>query len=280
MAWAETWIESLLELQGLTVLPAHREAIHQAMTGLATQPEHMRTLSHFMDTVQDLTLRQALAWYTQRGAMGDLLDARTDALGSSRFVVFEMEELMKKGDRNLIPVLSYLFHRIEKALDGKPALLILDEAWVMLGHPVFRDKIREWLKVFRKANCAVVLATQSLSDARNSGIMDVLMQSCPTKIYLPNRQARDDDEYAFYRGCGLNDRQIGILAHAVPKRDYYMVNPSGRRLFQLGLGPVALSFVGVSDKDSIARIRTLRTQHGAEWPRIWLKERNLEGNIR
>ena len=110
--------------------------------------------------------------------------------------------------------------------------------------------------------------------------MDVLMQSCPTKIYLPNRQARDDDEYAFYRGCGLNDRQIGILAHAVPKRDYYMVNPSGRRLFQLGLGPVALSFVGVSDKDSIARIRTLRTQHGAEWPRIWLRERNLEGNIR
>ena len=275
MAWAENWIESLLELQGMAVLPAHREAIHNAMAGLATQPEHMRTLSHYMDAVQDISIRQTLAYYTQRGTMGMLLDARTDNLGTSPFVVFEMEELMKKGDRNLIPVLTYLFHRIEKALDGKPALLILDEAWVMLGHPVFRDKIREWFKVLRKANCGVILATQNLSDAKNSGIMDVILTSCPTVIYLPNRQARNDDEYAFYRSCGLNDRQIGILANATPKRDYYMVNPSGRRLFQLGLGPVALSFTGVSDRESIARIKFLKQQYGKDWPWIWLKERNV-----
>ena len=206
--------------------------------------------------------------------MGMLLDARTDNLGTSPFIVFEMEELMKKGDRNMIPVLTYLFHRIEKALDGKPSLLILDEAWVMLGHPVFRDKIREWFKVLRKANCGVILATQNLSDAKNSGIMDVILTSCPTVIYLPNRKARNDDEYDFYRGCGLNDRQIGILANATPKRDYYMVNPSGRRLFQLGLGPVALSFTGVSDKEGIARIKALKNQSGKDWPWVWLKERN------
>lgn len=279
MAWAENWIESLLELQGMTVLPAHREAIHNAMAGLATQPEHMRTLSHYMDAVQDISIRQALAYYTQRGAMGMLLDARTDNLGMSPFIVFEMEELMKKGDRNLIPVLTYLFHRIEKALDGKPALLILDEAWVMLGHPVFRDKIREWFKVLRKANCGVILATQNLSDAKNSGIMDVILTSCPTVIYLPNRQARNDDEYVFYRSCGLNDRQIGILANATPKRDYYMVNPSGRRLFQLGLGPVALSFVGVSDKESLARIRELKKLYGPAWPQHWLGERNIRTRL-
>ena len=166
----------------MTVLPSHRAAIHDAMTGLATQPEHMRTLSHFMDTVQEQSLREALAYYTQRGAMGMLLDARTDNLRESTFTVFEMEELMKKGDRNLIPVLLYIFHRIEKALDGKPALLILDEAWIMLGHPVFRSKIREWLKVLRKANCGVILATQSLSDARQSGIMSSWSRVLPRFI--------------------------------------------------------------------------------------------------
>ena len=274
MAWAENWIETLLELQGMTVLPSHRAAIHDAMTGLATQPEHMRTLSHFMDTVQEQSLREALAYYTQRGAMGMLLDARTDNLRESTFTVFEMEELMKKGDRNLIPVLLYIFHRIEKALDGKPALLILDEAWIMLGHPVFRSKIREWLKVLRKANCGVILATQSLSDARQSGIMDVLLESCPTKIYLPNREARNDETCGFYKACGLNDRQISILAHATAKQDYYMVSPAGRRLFQLGLGPVALAFVGASDKESIARIKSLKEIHGRDWPNVWLKERH------
>ena len=258
----------------MTVLPSHRAAIHDAMTGLATQPEHMRTLSHFMDTVQEQSLREALAYYTQRGAMGMLLDARTDNLRESTFTVFEMEELMKKGDRNLIPVLLYIFHRIEKALGGKPALLILDEAWIMLGHPVFRSKIREWLKVLRKANCGVILATQSLSDARQSGIMDVLLESCPTKIYLPNREARNDETYGFYKACGLNDRQISILAHATAKQDYYMVSPAGRCLFQLGLGPVALAFVGASDKESIARIKSLKEIHGRDWPNVWLKERH------
>ena len=84
------------------------------------------------------------------------------------------------GDRNLIPVLLYLFRRIEKRLTGEPSLLILDEAWLMLGHPVFRDKIREWLKVLRKANCAAVLAPQSISDADRSAIIDVLKEICPT----------------------------------------------------------------------------------------------------
>ncbi|WP_407238147.1 hypothetical protein [Escherichia coli] len=54
------------------------------------------------------------------------------------------------GDANAIPVLLYLFRRFERSLNGQPAMLSLDEAWVMLGHPVFREKLREWLKELRK----------------------------------------------------------------------------------------------------------------------------------
>ena len=100
-----------------------------------------------------------------------------DGLTEAPFTVFEIEELMALGERTSIPVLLYLFRRFERSLKGQPAYLLLDEAWVMLGHPVFRAKIREWLKVLRKANCAVVLATQTLSDAARSGILDVLSNS-------------------------------------------------------------------------------------------------------
>lgn len=131
--------------------------------------------------------------------------------------------------------LLYLFHRIETALAGQPALLILDEAWIRLGYPVFREKVREWLKVMRKANCAVVLATQNLSDAVRSGIMDVLVESCPTKILLPNLTARQDGQRELYTGMGCNARQIEIVATATPKRDYYVMASSGRRLIQLAL---------------------------------------------
>ena len=221
-----------------------------------------------------MTIRNALAHYTTGGAMGRLLDAESDNLGLSFFMVFEIEELMRLGTENLVPVLLYLFHRIEKALDGKPTLLVLDEAWVMLGNDVFRDKIREWLKVLRKANCAVVLATQSLSDAKKSNIMDVLVESCLTKIYLANPYAEQEEQLELYRDCGLNSRQISIIARGTQKRDYYMVNPYGRRQFQLALGRTELAFVGASDKESLARIHALRLEHGDEWPQKWLLERN------
>lgn len=274
MAWCEEWIAGLLALQKMTVQPAHRNAIHEAALLLAEQPEHMRSLTNFVHLVADMSIREALMHYTHAGAMGRLLDAETDNLGFSRFMVFEIEDLMHLGNENLIPVLLYLFHRIEKSLDGAPSWIILDEAWVMLGHPVFRAKIREWLKVLRKANCAVIMATQSLSDAKNSGIMDVLVESCQTKIYLANPFARDDEQYELYKSCGLNDRQISILARATQKRDYYMTNAYGRRLFQLRLSARELAFVGASDKESIAAIKELQREHGAGWVDRWLEQRN------
>jgi type IV secretory pathway VirB4 component len=117
-------------------------------------------------------------------------------LSLSDFTVFEIEELMNLGEKFALPVLLYLFRRIERALNGQPAVIILDEAWLMLGHPAFRAKIREWLKVLRKANCLVLMATQSLSDAANSGILDVIVESTATKIFLPNVYARDEDTAA------------------------------------------------------------------------------------
>lgn len=274
-SWGEEWIATLLELQGLTVLPLHKNAIHEAMILVRSNPEHLRSLSCFYSFVQGEDIKQALRHYTRDGAMGRLLDAKPDTLGISPFMVFELENLMGLGDKNLIPVLLYLFHRIENTLNGQPALLMLDEAWIMLGHPVFREKIREWLKVLRKANCAVVLATQSLSDARRSGIFDVLVESCPTQILLANLTARQEGQRELYTDMGLNARQIDIIASATPKRDYYIVTPQGRRLVQLALGRKTLAFVGASDKESLTRIRELKAEHGPEWLSYWLAERHV-----
>ena len=154
-------------------------------------------------------------------------------------------------------------------------IIINNASFGYSGHPVFRDKIREWLKVLRKANCAVVLATQSISDAERSGIVDVLKESCQTKICLPNGSAREQGTRQFYERIGFNERQLEIVATAIPKRDYYVVSPEGRRLFDMALGPLALSFVGASGKDDLKRIRALAEEHGSAWPSIWLKERGI-----
>ncbi len=132
--------------------------------------------------------------------------------------------------------------------------------------------------MLRKANCLVLMATQSLSDAANSGILDVIVESTATKIFLPNVYARDDDMAALYRRMGLNARQIEILATAVPKREYYYVSENGRRLYDLALGPLTLAFIGASDKESVATIKHLEARFGDQWVDKWLAGRGLNLN--
>ncbi|SDP36058.1 VirB4 family type IV secretion/conjugal transfer ATPase [Desulforhopalus singaporensis] len=275
-AWAEDWVTSLCTMQKVDIKPEHRAAIHDAMTQIRNSPVSHRTMSNLYHFLQHQELKNAIRHYTGMGAMGRLLDAESDSLDLAEFTVFEIEELMHLGEENLIPVLLYIFHRIEKSFKGQPALLILDEAWIMLGHPVFRQKIREWLKVLRKANCAVVLATQSLSDAHHSGILDILNESCPTKIFLPNTAANQDTQIGLYRGLGLNSTQINLITKGVPKREYYVTSPEGCRMINLALSGLALSFVGASGKEDLAAIRELQRDHGSDWPDIWLKNRNVQ----
>jgi len=273
-AWAMEWIDTILALNGVITTPSQRNEIGNAI--MSMHESGARTTSEFWLTIQDEAIRDGIKQYTVDGMMGHLLDAESDGLALSRFTTFEIEELMNLGEKFALPVLLYLFHRIERSLRGQPAAVIIDEAWIVLGHPVFRDKIREWLKAFAKKNCLVLLATQSLTDAANSGILDVIVESTATKIFLPNVYARDEDTAALYHRMGLNARQIEILATAVPKRQYYCVSEAGRRLYDLALGPLALSFVGATDKESLNTIQHLEAKHGPEWTHEWLTSRGLK----
>jgi type IV secretory pathway VirB4 component len=153
---------------------------------------------------------------------------------------------------------------------------VLDEAWLYLRHELFREQIREWLKTLRKANAVVVLATQSISDIYNSPIRDVVLESCPTKILLPNTEALNPASREFYDHLGLNDREIELIQRAQPKRDYYWVSPLGRRMISLGLGNVALSFTGVNGAEERGAVQKLMDTYPDRWQSEWLKARGLE----
>lgn len=275
-AWFEQWIEQILQLQGLVVTPLHRNQIRDA--AISTLENNGRTLTDFANSVQNMEIKQALENYTVAGSLGDLLDAEHDGISLSSFTTFDIDHLMALDDKYALPVLDYLFWRVEKRIadqKGKPSILILDEAWLMLSHPVFIKKIKEWLKVLRRSNTAVIMATQSISDAAQSGILDVIKESAATIIYLPNSNAMDEDIKPVYKRMGLNDREIFILANAERKRQYYYTSANGKRLFELALGRVALAFVGASGKEDLARIALLKEQYGMDWPQQWLYEKNI-----
>lgn len=275
-SWAAEWIGALLAHEKVTVTPEVKEAVWSALNNLATAPAEERTLTGLSVLVQANALKAALQPYTLDGPFGRLLDAAEDRLALSDVQCFETEELMHEAGV-VLPVLTYLFHRLEDRFDGRPTLLILDEAWVYLDNPLFAARIREWLKVLRKKNVSVIFATQSLADVADSSIAPAIIESCPQRIFLPNDRAVEPQARAAYERFGLNDRQIQLIAQATPKRHYYLQSRRGNRLFELGLGPVALALCGASDPAAQTLIDTILVEHGREaFTAEFLKARGLD----
>jgi type IV secretion/conjugal transfer VirB4 family ATPase len=278
-AWAAEWLETVLALQSVTVAPPLRARIDRALELVARNDRAHRTLTELAVQLQHEVLSAALRPYTVAGNYGQLLDAGTDDLEDARFQVFEMKHLLELDDRIALPVLLYLFRRIEQRLDGSPTLIEIDEAWMALMHSLFGAKINQWLLQLRKQNAAVVLATQSPAQLAQLPNRHTVVDSCVTKIYLPNPDAATPSQAPLYRDLGLNEREIAIVSQATPKRHYYLRSPRGSRLFELGLGPVALSFLapapGASMEETRRRIEALIAAHGPEWQAVWLEERRL-----
>jgi type IV secretion system protein VirB4 len=273
--WAAEFIETLFTLAKIDIDPRRRQIIYRSLQLLAASPS--RTMTDFLGTLKDdAEMREALQTYTIGGSLGRLLDAERDTLRDGSFQVFEMEHLMNRGEKATVPVLQYLFRAIERRLDGRPTLILLDEAWIYLSHDMFREKIREWLKVLRKANAAVVFSTQSVSDIARSPIRDAILESTPVKVYLANPEAQTEISREAYRAFGLTDHQIALVSNMTKKRHYFYVSPIGRRIINLELKPVTLSFIGAAGRDDLKRVLELYNTHGAlAWPYHWLNERGL-----
>ncbi|MBT2180959.1 conjugal transfer protein TrbE [Ralstonia pickettii] len=268
-AAAMEWIDTVLGLNGVVSTPDDRKRI--AQTIMSMHETGSKSLSDFALTVANNRIKSVIDLYTIDHDQGQLFDSDHDEFEVDSYMCFELAKLMQMNKRYQLPALLHIFSRIEEASDGRPTLMILDEAWLMLDDPVFRQKIRAWLKTLAKKNVYVVMATQNLSDAVNSGILDVIIESTASKIFLPNHNAYEKEAMALYRRFGLNDRQIEIIAQGTLKRDYYYVSEMGRRLFQLALGPLALAFVGRTDPESVELLRSLEKQHGDQWVHEWLR---------
>lgn len=271
-AWATDWVASILAREKIEITPEAKDHLWSALTSLASARLPERTLTGLSVLLQSMTLKRALQPYCLGGPYGRLLDAEFERIGEASVQAFETEGLIGTGAAPA--VLAYLFHRIGDRLDGRPTLMIVDEGWLALDDADFAGQLREWLKTLRKKNASVVFATQSLSDIDGSDIAPAIIESCPTRLLLPNERAIEPQITAIYRHFGLNDRQIELLSRATPKRDYYCQSRRGNRMFELGLGEVALAFAAASSKTDQAAIDRLLREHGREaFVPAWLQHR-------
>ena len=261
--WTKEWLNQML-------VPEHAKYRSKLLAEVSRVVDNMFetgnfTLYHVANFLNDEGLRA-----TARSYLGGILDAPNagNDITWSALTVFETHELFDKNEAMAVLVLDYIFASVDRRFTGQPTLLIIDEAWAFLKHPIFVKRIQHWLKESRKSNVAVVLATQSLSDVVNSPITPVLLESCYTKIFLPNGGAKTDDASNQYRALGLNTAQIDLVASLVPKRDYYLVKPGVARVVDFAFGELTLNLIGkTSSRESKAAAEAY-----ANDPQYWMAE--------
>lgn len=271
--WVLGWLTDYLESVKVEVTPEMTKYISEALASMASLPIEHRTMTTLRSSVQNKDLKIALQPLTLEGDYGNIFDAAEDDLSFASWQSFEMEELINSTPKIVGVALMYIFHRIETEIkrEIRPTIIVLDECWVFFDNPQFAAKIREWLKVLRKSNTSVIFATQSVADIVASPIFTTVLESCPSRIFLPNKDAIDDtpggkDKPSFkemYQAFGLNDRQIVMLSKAIPKRHYYYASPLGCRMYELELGELELAFVGVGTAD-VKECRRIDAAFGRE----------------
>ena len=276
--WVLEWLLDYARQENLTITPDIKNLLLDAIEAVASIDDpKLRRMTTLVNFVQSVDLKGALKSLTVDGAYGRIFDSDTDNLQISSWQTFEMEKLMQT--KAIVgPTLMYIFHRIEQSLTGAPTIIILDECWVFFDNEQFASKIREWLKVLRKANASVIFATQSLTDIVESPIFSTVLESCPSQIFLPNDKALEESAKAQYFKFGLNQRQVEIIASAIKKKQYYYVSPLGSRLYDLALEacPISLAYVAVNKKDT-QKADEIMQEHGPDaFNDYWLKYRNID----
>ena len=232
------FVKVLAEGPGSQPLSADEEQeLYQQIENLYSIDPDLRTLGVLVNTLpRGLALR--LQKWTAGGQFGFLFDNAEDTVSFSRFQCFDFQG-MEQYPQILEPLLFYILHRANHIITDKQIThlfkaFFIDEAWTFFRNPRIKAYIVEALKTWRKQNAAMILSTQSLDELKKSDILDVIIETCATKIFLANP---DMDRELYRNQFHLNETEIELIAGLIPKRQFLIKNHEIAKVGNLEVDP-------------------------------------------
>lgn len=305
-AWAQSWLLQLCRQAGVPERVEVQQYIGAGLRELAKRPPQQRTLSTLITLMADhsrqvelqakagridaqgishadrrledlvsahVAVRNVLKIYAKGGTYGWLLDADHDDLQDGPLHTFEQRALLQMPDL-VGPVTSYLFHRLEQRFStDTPTYIPTDEAAITWALPDFEKKGKEWLMTTAKKSVSLGFFTHSLSQVFESKLGPLLLESCPTRYFLPNPSAKAPQMAAIYDRLGLTPEEITLIATAQPQRDfYYSCELLGKRLFHLNLSEDILRCIARNEAHHHEQMDWILEQYGVEgFAEAWLR---------
>ncbi|MGA8109138.1 MAG: DUF87 domain-containing protein [Acidobacteriaceae bacterium] len=243
----------LIEAQGKYALTGDDEkALFAAIERVYKLPAEIRTLTNFASILGPLGER--LQRWTGKGQFGYLFDNTEDTLTFARFQTFNFDGWSDYPDI-LEPLLFYVLQRASSEIE-KPAnaaifkVFLADEASIFLKNPIIRDWVVRAERTWRKKNAAMILATQSVVELAEAGILNIINESCPTKIFLANPNI---DRKLYAEIFQLNDTQLELFESLVPKRELLLIQPRGTKKLVLEVDALGYWMATNNARDNIRK---------------------------
>ena len=247
------FLRVLLEAQGkYTLTGSDEKSLFAAIERIYKLPAEIRTLSNFASILGPLGER--LQRWTGAGQFGYLFDNVEDTLAFARFQTFNFDGWSDYPDI-LEPLLFYVLQRasseIEKAENSATFKVFLaDEASIFLKNAIIRDWVVRAERTWRKKNAAMILATQSVVELAEAGVLHIINESCPTKIFLANPNI---DRKLYAEIFQLNDTQLELFESLVPKRELLLIQPRGTKKLVLEVDALGYWMATNNARDNIRR---------------------------
>ncbi|NOU40416.1 MAG: VirB4 family type IV secretion/conjugal transfer ATPase [Methylotenera sp.] len=224
LVFLEALVKKLVQHEGMPLTPAQEKEINQAIVGVmgaAKQKRRLGALLEFFDPTDANGLHARLSRWCRGGALGWLFDNAEDtfSLEGSPIFGFDVTDFLD-NEETRTPTIMYLFHRIEKLIDGRRLIIFMDEFWKLLLDDYFEDLVQNKLKTIRKQNGFLVMFTQSPRDALRSKISHSLIEQTATKIFLPNPGADYED---YVNGFKLTVREFEIIRDLGEKSRQFLI---------------------------------------------------------
>ena len=211
-----------------------------------------RTVSNFAEIIGEL--KERLHRWTRAGQYGFVFDNVEDTLTFSRFQTFNFHG-WNDAPAVLEPLLFYVLHRASNEIcDPKKLatfkMFLLDEAWLFIRNETIRNYVTQAQKTWRKHHAAMLLATQSIKELATSGLLTVVAESCPTKIFLAN----PDMEPQVYRDAfGLNDTELDLIGGLIPPGQMLIRKPTGSKKVHLHVDSLSYWMATNNAKDNLLK---------------------------
>ncbi len=272
----ERWIKALIMLDGHGPLPPQDDArISRAVKAIMRLPLELRSLQglrQFLGWIDDRGAGARLDRWCRNAALGwafdgeeDLVAIQARMMAGVRMFGFDLTSIFD-NDEVIAPAAQYLLYRIGSVIDGRRAVVSLDEAQAYLPHAGFQEMTDNFIRRGRKNNTVVFVSTQQPEDLLGDGdtFGTTIIEQCLTKIAFRNDTANEDVwrgkmKYTEGEFRAISEQMLPGARQCLLKRE------SGSVILDFDLTPMRKFVAVLSGRQNTVRYAERLRQQTPDW---------------